>query len=243
MRKSVSSRKGFALVHLLVVIGIIAVIAALLVPGMASGRRASNERQASTSLKTISSAEADFRANDRDGNGVNDFWTGDVKGLYTMTCAAVRGAHGDSSDPPIRLIELSVAGADADSAHLAAGGENMALRDFTRRYPRDGYWYIALLNDRSVTNDPQSRYKQDTGGSPPMGRCHHHQKFGFAALPDSPRSGKTLIWINENNSLFWRSADLQLPSGYSIPASLDEGATPCLDWPDDQQLKSCFSRR
>ena len=35
--------------------------------------RASNERNAAGSLKTFTTAEADFRANDRDGNRVPDY--------------------------------------------------------------------------------------------------------------------------------------------------------------------------
>jgi hypothetical protein len=42
----------------------------------AQGLHASNERPASTMLKSLSSAGADFRANDLDGNHVKDFWTG-----------------------------------------------------------------------------------------------------------------------------------------------------------------------
>ena len=117
----VSGRGGFTLMELLVVIAIAGLAVALVVPGLVSSRRASNERNASTSLKTLTSAEADFRANDRDWNGVNDFWTGDVKGLHTMTPAKVRGAGGDSADPPIRLIELSLAAADLDGAFIPAG--------------------------------------------------------------------------------------------------------------------------
>src|SRR6188508_3146890 len=109
MRKG---KKGFTLIELMIVIAIIAIIAAIAIPGLLSSRRASNERTASTSLKTLSSAEADFRANDRDWNHVNDFWTGDVKGLYTMTSADVRGAGISPNDPPIKLIEMEVAAAD-----------------------------------------------------------------------------------------------------------------------------------
>lgn len=42
----------------------------------------SNERAASAALKTLATAEADYRSNDRDGNEINDYWTGDVAGLY-----------------------------------------------------------------------------------------------------------------------------------------------------------------
>src|SRR5436190_232031 len=52
-------------------------------PGTAA--LAANERSASSSLKTLATAEADFKANDRDGNGLKDFWVGDVSGLYRYT--------------------------------------------------------------------------------------------------------------------------------------------------------------
>ncbi|MBI3857453.1 MAG: hypothetical protein HY293_17340 [Planctomycetes bacterium] len=59
-------------------------------------------RSASGDLKTIASAQADFRANDRDGNGRTDYWRGDVAGLYTLK----------NQGQEIKLIELSVAMAD-----------------------------------------------------------------------------------------------------------------------------------
>lgn len=86
------------------------------------------------SLKTLASAQADFRGNDRDGNGKQDFWRGDVAGLYTLT-----GQDG----APIQLTERSVAGADAApvtdvSAHTVRG-------------PKAGFWYKAL---RHADEDP-----------------------------------------------------------------------------------------
>src|SRR5258706_15614178 len=93
---------GFTLIELMIVIAIIAVIAAIAIPGLLSSQRASNERNASTTLKTLTSAEADFRANDRDGNKGADFWTGDVKGLYTMTNAAVVGNSNSTTNPSVK---------------------------------------------------------------------------------------------------------------------------------------------
>src|SRR3954469_2351933 len=61
------------------------------------------ERNPSTSLKSITSAQADFRANDRDGDGVNQFWRADIAGLYALA---------PGGGPAMRLIELSVAAAD-----------------------------------------------------------------------------------------------------------------------------------
>jgi prepilin-type N-terminal cleavage/methylation domain-containing protein len=237
-----SDRRGFTLIQLLVVIGIIAVIAALLVPGMASSRRASNERMASTTLKTMTSAEADFRANDRDGNQVNDFWTGDVKGLYTMTSAAVRGARGDRWDPPIRLIELPIAAADADGTRVPAGGENMDLGAFASPAPKDGHWFVALTADLSAgPGNPEGRYRADTGGSVPMGKCHHLTKFGFIAVPQSSWTGKYIFMVNENNSLFRRGVFGELWTGGAVPPGLDGIPEEYRNWPDDTNLKSYWS--
>jgi hypothetical protein len=81
-----------------------------------------SERCASISLKTLPEAEADFRANDRDWCHVNDFWTSNMKDLYTMTSASVAGSN-SASDPAIRLIELSIASADGDSGEFEKGPE------------------------------------------------------------------------------------------------------------------------
>lgn len=105
--------------------GVIGIIAAIAIPGLLASQRASNERNASASLKTLASAEADFRANDRDGNGVRDFWTGDVRGLYFIS------ARGEA----IRLIELSVAQAD------------WAPKEGAGRAAKAGYFYAALKLD------------------------------------------------------------------------------------------------
>jgi hypothetical protein len=101
-------------------------------PQWRSSHRASNERNAYTSLRTISSAEYDFRANDRDGNGVNDFWTGDVAGLYRLG-----------------LIERGVAEADTKPVNPLVPSP----------IPYHGYYYEALLLDNSV--NPPEAYGQD----------------------------------------------------------------------------------
>ena len=109
-------KKGFTLIELMIVIAIIAVIAAIAIPGLLAAQRSSNERNASTSLKTVTTAQADFRSNDRDGNRSMDFWTADVYALYGMI-----GITGSSTAAPadsatasniIKLLEPSLAGAD-----------------------------------------------------------------------------------------------------------------------------------
>jgi len=235
-----SWRQGFTLIELMIVIAIIAIIAAIAIPGLLSSQRASNERNASTSLKTLTSAEADFRANDRDWNHVNDFWTADVKGLYTMTSAAVSGAGGGTTDPPIKLIELSIASADSDGSLPGAGGENMALTTFAVSSSKAGYWYQALTADDALTGSPEASYKLDTGGTPIMGSVHNTSKFGFIAYPDSQSAGKYVFVVNENNTIFRSATSGSVKPGTSNPPGLLNA--PYQVFPNDTNLKSYWSK-
>src|SRR5437868_4223701 len=157
MRKG---KQGFTLIELMIVIAIIAIIAAIAIPGLLSSMRAANERSASTSMKTLATAEADFRANDRDWNHVNDFWTGNVAGLYTMTSAAVTGNNANTTtDQAIKLIELSVAAADSDGTTPSAGNENAAVTTFAVSYPKSSYWYMALFTDATLGATLEATYR------------------------------------------------------------------------------------
>lgn len=233
-------KKGFTLIELMIVIAIIAIIAAIAIPGLLSSQRASNERNASTSLKTLSSAEADFRANDRDWNHVNDFWTFNVHGLYTMTSAAVPGGTANSTtDPSIKLIELSVASADSDTTTTPTT-EDVPLACFAVSSAKAGYWYIGLILDDTLSGTTESTYKLDTGGTPTMGTVHNTSKFGFLAYPDSQSAGKFVFIVNENNTIFRSATSGSVRPSATTPPGLQ--SAPYTDWPNDATLKSFWSK-
>ena len=120
-------------------LGLLAVVA--LLPGRLQSRHTSEERPPSTALKTIASAQADFRANDRDGDGLNQFWRADIAGLYALA---------PGGGPAIRLIERSLALADARPAYdLSRDGE---------RSPKQGYWYRAIRHADEKTVDAVARF-------------------------------------------------------------------------------------
>jgi len=168
----------------LIALAVILILGAISIPAFRSSNRASNERHASTSLKTLTSAEADFRLNDRDGNHVEDFWTGDVSGLYHVISPKTKAA--------VQLIDESVADADSKPLYPPTQG--------TREDA--GYYFQALESDDSVEGDKGS-YKLDTDKS---GRkVHNQERFGFSAFPSSPGNGKYLFVVNENNTIFrWK---------------------------------------
>jgi hypothetical protein len=146
-----------------------------------------NERAASTALKTLTSAEADFRANDRDWNHINDFWTGDVAGLYYVR------PNTPKESPDIRLIDRRIAEADAKPLKPLVAAP----------VPYYGYYFIALDEDDTLDTAEERLYKRDTGGPTPMGKVHNESKFGFCAYPAKYGvTGRYTFIVNENNTIF-----------------------------------------
>jgi hypothetical protein len=147
------------------------------------GHHGSNERNASASLKTLASAQADFRGNDRDGNKIQDFWRGDVSGLYGVLPAG--------STEMIKLIELSVAGADdapLGAAALGDTGPGQVARDaYTVFQPKAGYFFRAL------------RHADETAGALDPNR------FAACAYPAAYGKAIFLTYIlDEGNTIFQR---------------------------------------
>jgi hypothetical protein len=234
------TKRGPTLIDAIVIVVILLVIAFLATPTISCGGRPSNERNAMTSLRTLSSAQADFRVNDRDWNHVNDFWTGDVKGLYTMTSAAVQGAEANSTtDPSIKLIELSVAAADADGVLVPAGGENRTLASFAAPSSKAGHWFAAMTADPS---GPGTDYRQDTGGEPQMGRCHNLYRFGIVSFPDAPTAGKYVWIVNESNVIYSIEDRRRATSAASVPPGLGILPPEYLRWPSVEALKASWRK-
>jgi hypothetical protein len=188
----------------LVGLGICVLIAALAIPAILSWNRANNERLASTTLRTLTSAEAEFRANDRDHNKIMDFWTGDVSGLYY-----VKPVDGG---PEVRLIDVDVANADANPILPLPLGSGSSK----------GYRYQAFDRDDSVEGE-KGVYRIDTDHS---GRkVHHLGMFGFIAFPANRIQGKYRFMINENNTTFrWHGAPFRTtwPSDGELRKLMDE---------------------
>jgi prepilin-type N-terminal cleavage/methylation domain-containing protein len=215
-------KKGFTLIELMIVIAIIAVIAAIAIPGLLAAQRSSNERNASTSLKTITTAQADFRSNDRDGNRTMDFWTADVYALYGMI-----GITGSSTAAPadsaaasniIKLLEPSLAGADGLTQQALYGNVEFAGA-IVNGSVKAGYAFRALGSE--VTGGTATTLLNDTDGASQFyGNCHDNDRFGFMAFPASLNSGKLCFIVNEDNTI-WK---YNLPATYAATFTGASGA-------------------
>jgi hypothetical protein len=123
---------------------------------------AANERNGSVMLKVLAAAEEEFRNGDRDGNGVEDYWTQDVLGLARFSGRTSR---------PGPLISADIAAADAARPgatprygyYLRAldgvGRTGFAFCAYPADFPRSGKWTF-------VINEKKQLYRVDTGGLP-----------------------------------------------------------------------------
>ena len=236
--------QGFTLIELMIVIAIIAIIAAIAIPGLLSSQRASNERNASASLKTLASAEADFRGNDRDGNHVQDFWTVDAAGLFSL-CPT-------GAAEPIKLIELSICLADTSSTAIQAGGvaagTEPVIATFGVQAAKAAYWYRACITDETAL-----AYALATNGQAPWTAvvAFNTSKFGFFSFPDTRSSGRNLFFINENNTVYKRGVNSTYirPDTNPVPSTAIAAATLVTTvavgpevWPTDAQLAADYSK-
>lgn len=88
------------------------------------------ERPPGSSMRTLTAAQADFRANRRNGDPTPRFWRADIAGLYALA---------PGGGPAIKLIELSVAAADERP--------RTDLSSTVVRAPKAGYWYRAIRHE------------------------------------------------------------------------------------------------
>ena len=235
----IKNASGFTLVELMIIITIIATIAAIAIPGLMKSQRSSNERNAASSLKNLSSAEIDFYTNDRDTNGIKDFWTRDVSGLYSL-CSI-------QSPEPIRLVELTLAAADSNpsgAGAAAASGVHVAISTYMRVSPKAGFWYVAM------TTDPEGQpYQAATQGIPPLDQPWYNlTRFGFLCYPDTPTVAQYLYVLNENHVVYKRAIVSgvkppgTLPPGTALVQSGVAGGSPVMRWPTDAQLKADYAK-
>lgn len=182
-------------------IGVLVAVAALLFLGGMTASRASNERNAGATLKTLATAEADFRANDRDNDGRNAFWVRDVYSLYAL-CPSPDGTGPEPAplrDKAIKLIEISVAGADVTGLPLLPGvvPVDQVAGDW---HPKSSYVFRALKS--GVVGGMAQPYGEDGGISAHAG-AGNPSRFGFMSLPATGGGApRRFFLVNEDNTIW-----------------------------------------
>ena len=217
------NKKGFTLIELMIVIAIIAIIAAIAIPGLLAAQRSSNERNASASLKTVATAEADFRSNDRDNDRSQNYWVGNLYGLFAL-CPSTNGSAtptGANIDPTlmIKLVEPSLATADGNVAATTIGAVTVGAAVGTLS-PKASYVYrsFAQYMTAAATN------YATLGGISAWGSNFNFGKFGFMAFPTSYGAGRQVFIMDESITIF------RGDPGSAYAMSYTGGATSTSTW-------------
>lgn len=222
------SRGGFSLIELMIVIAIIAVIFSIAIVGFISIRRASNEKSTSASIKSLTTGEESFKNNDLDLNLQNDYWTGDVAGLYSIQPAG-------SSKSILAISDVALA--SADTAPVTSGAYNNGRAQTAgtplTQSPKTGYWVQAMLRDVQGAD-----LMQDTDT---FGAVHSNGGYGFCAVPVNYGVTGTFCYIvNHGNAIFRRDFGTATPV---VPSPVVRFTFADLDqWPTGPTLSSSWDK-
>jgi hypothetical protein len=93
------------------------------IPRWLDHRRTESDLSAGQALWKLTHAESEFRSQDRDHNGIQDFWTGDVAGLYAYGLIPRELAEADAA-PLAPLVPVPVPYRGYYFKALVADGED-----------------------------------------------------------------------------------------------------------------------
>jgi prepilin-type N-terminal cleavage/methylation domain-containing protein len=213
-------KKGFTLIELMIVIAIIAIIAAIAIPNLLSGRMSANEASAIGAMKLLTSAEALWVQQGPDGNGIKDYWTYDISCLHRLMRA--------DNLTKVAFIPMDLARADVRPCGGATAtdfGTNPLAEIWTPNtaglviWPKSGYWFTVLNYNTHAGQPEYIAYNVNNVGTAQIQACNSNQ-YGFMCAPDVyGTSGIRTFVVNEAGVVYAVDAGLSNLPGTGFSAT------------------------
>jgi type IV pilus assembly protein PilA len=186
--------QGFTLIELMIVVAIIAIIASIAIPNLLSARLNANESAAISTLKNISSSQAQVQASgaiDANQNGQGEYgFFAELSGVANTRSDAAGAATGRQINPPV------LSGA-------------FGTTDATGRVTRSGYVFAMFLP--SVALAPLAEAGTGTGGlGVSIDPAFAETLWACYAWPAARgNSGNRTFFVNQSGDV-WASRGLDL---------------------------------
>lgn len=205
---SASTRSGFTLVELMVVIAVIAIIAAIAIPNLMRSRVLANEATAVSAIKAYATAQVTFQVGRQGGDPVNSNagltgYSDNFRNLFYGNPKQNRTAN---------LVLISQAMADAfarEPADNAAKTHNVPVEPTKTASSYQGYLF----------SEPNEMRKNDEDAS-----AFEHN-FAILAVPHTGgQSGFNLFWVGQQGTVWMKGVSAN--ANYSISIAEATPATP-----------------
>ena len=160
--KTMRPHGGFTLIELMIVVAVIAIIAAIAIPGLLRSRLTANEASAIGALRTISNAEVQFQTGgfaDADGDNVGDYAVLGPAGVGGTLANPAAGTEpfvdnvlGSGFKSGYQFVVTPANGVNGDELYTATADPTTPGRTGTRRFFLDQSGVIRFTADGTAPN-------------------------------------------------------------------------------------------